>query len=416
MSLRTRLSGIALLSRESRLLLVMTTLFGFGYGGIGLMLRPLYVLRLGLGPAYYGVYSALGSLAFMAGSLSAGWLGTRLGARRTMGLGAVGCLLGSGIMPLTEFFARAWWPYWPIVSNLVLSAAWAFVSVNTVPALSAVTAERNRDRAIGLASTLNGLGILAGNLIGGMLPRGFATLLGSAEATNDGFRLAISTALVFGAVVIALLGALPDRPTEVISAISTGRSQSIRPLLVVGLFGLFIPAASSAVGTFATPYLDQELGLSTEAIGLVSTISQALAVLGTGATPWLARRMTSRRADILTSLGMVVTLLPMAGSAHWAAAVFGRVVSSAMYTIRFPLTQMFAMAQVRQSERPLMSAVLFTSAGLCGTALSYAGGRLAASHGYRAVFWASAAISGLAVLLYALVTRLLIARGRLQRA
>ncbi|MGI6374385.1 MAG: MFS transporter [Anaerolineae bacterium] len=414
--LRARLSGMAALSRESRLLLLMTTLFGFGYGGIGLMLRPLYVLRLGLGPAYYGAYSALGSLAFMAGSLGAGWLGMRLGARRSLMLGTIGCLLGSGLMPLTEFFDASLWLYWPIASNLLLSWAWAFVSVNTVPALTGVTAEENRDRAIGLANTLNGLGILLGNLLGGALPRAFSALLGVTAVTNDGFRLAISTALLFGVVVIALVLALPDRPTIISPTLAGGAPQSATPLLVVGLFGLFIPAASSAVSTFAAPYLDQELRLSTEAIGLVTTISQALAVLGTGATPWLARRLTSRRGDILAGLGMTLTLLPMAAFAHWSAAVFSRIVSSALYTIRFPLTQMFAMAQVRQHERPLLSAVLFTSAGLCGTALSFVGGRLAASHGYQAVFWLSAAVSGVAVLLYAVTTRVLIARGRLRRA
>lgn len=416
LSLRTRFSTLSSLPRDARLLLVMTTLFGFGYGGIGLMLRPLYVLRLDQGTAYYGLYSALGSLAFMAASLGAGWLGMRIGARQTMVWGAIGCLIGSAIMPFTEFFPTSLWQELPIASNLLLSAAWALVSVNTIPALVGVTGQQDHDRAIGVSTMLNALGVLLGNLIGGVLPRVYSRLLGSSMITNDGFRLAISTALPFGLAMIVLLLRLPEQPPEHGVALLSAAPHSLTPFLVIGVFSLFIPATSSAIGTFATPYFFEDLHLSTEIIGVVTTLSQGLAVLGTAATPWLARRLTSRRGDILVSYGMALTLVPMALVPNWIAAVLSRIISNALFNIRAPLTQMYAMAQVRQADRPMMSAIIMTGAGLCGTIFSYLGGLLAASHGYRAVFWAGATITGVSTALYALVTRLLIAKGRMQRA
>jgi len=416
-----RASGLCALPREARLVLAMTTLFGFAYGGIGLLLRPLYVLRLNLGAAYFGLYSALGSLAFMAGSMGAGWAGSRLGARKAMLIGAIACSLGSLFMPLTESLTAAFHPILPIISNLVLSAAWAYVSVNTVPALTAVTADSEHDRVIGLSNTLNGLGVLVGNLLGGLLPRTLGSLVGATAVPNVGFRLALTTAPVLGLGVVGLLLALPRRRMPEGDALSstdevTESRLPLAPLLVFGLFSLFIPAAASAVSTYAAPYLDQELHLSTEAIGVVTTLSQALAVVGMGITPWLARLLTSRRGDILTAAGIAITLLPMAAIAHWSAAVFSRVVSGALNTIRFPLTQMYAMAQVPQEHRPLLSGLLFTGAGLCGSAVSYMGGRLAASQGYRAVFWVSAGVTLISVGLYSLATRVLTRKGYLVRA
>ncbi|MEN6479536.1 MAG: MFS transporter, partial [Anaerolineales bacterium] len=280
LSLRARFSALSSLPRDAQLLLAMTTLFGFGYGGIGLMLRPLYVLRLGQGTAYYGLYSALGSFAFMAASLGAGWLGMRIGARQTMVWGAIGCLIGSAIMPFTEFFPTSLWQELPIASNLLLSGAWALVSVNTIPALVGVTSEHVHDRVIGLSTTLNALGVLFGNLVGGVLPRVYSQLLDSSAVNNDGFRLAISTALPFGLAMIVLLLKLPERPPERGIALLSEVPHSATPFLVIGLFSLFIPATSSAIGTFATPYFYQDLHLSTEIIGVVTTLSQGLAVLG----------------------------------------------------------------------------------------------------------------------------------------
>lgn len=119
---------------------------------------------------------------------------------------------------------------------------------------------------------------------------------------------------------------------------------------------------------------------------------------------------------IVVGLGALLTLLPMATIPHWLAAVSSRVALGVCNMMRMPLMQMFAMAQVPQERRSLMSGILNTSGGICLTLVGYLGGALAARHGYRAVFWAGSGVTAAAVLLFALVTRGLIARGDLRRA
>ncbi|MGI6374386.1 MAG: MFS transporter [Anaerolineae bacterium] len=415
-TLRARLAGWRSLPGDVRRLLTIGLLFALGYNGVGLMLRPLYVLRLGLGAGHYGLYAAAGSFAYMLASLVAGWLGMHLGERRTMLVGAFGCLAGSALMPMVEWFDPAWWRPLPIVSNVVLSVFWALAIVPMVPALIGLTDEALRERIIGLSSTLNGLGILAGNLVGGLLPRAFSSLLGSSTTTNAGFRLAISVVLLSGAALTVLLWCLPDRPAVERQATVTQAPLALPLLLLIGLFSMLIQTAPAAMATFASPYLSQDLQLSTEAIGLVTTAGQALAVFGMGITPWVARRVTSRRGTIWVGLGASVALLPMAAIPHWLAAVASRIALGVFNMMRMPLMQMFAMAQVPQSRRSLMSGILLTGGGLCLTLVGYLGGQVAAVHGYRAVFWISSAVTAVAVALFAATTRALIAHGLLERA
>jgi len=415
-TLRDRMSGWHALPRDARRLLIVNLLFALGYNGIGLMLRPLYVLRLGLGTAHYGMYAAGGSFAYMLASLLAGLLGMRLGERRTMLVGAFGCLVGTALLPLTEWLDPRWWAPLPIISNVVLSVFWALAIVPMVPALLGTTDESHRDQTIGLSSTLSGLGILAGNLIGGLLPRVFSALMGSTQTSNDGFRLAISVALISGIALIALLWRVPDGPPVERQVQVSQAPLRLPVLLLIGTFSMLIQTASAAMATFSSPYLDQELHLSTEAIGLVTTLGQALAVFGMGISPWVARRITSRGGTIVVGLGASLALLPMAAIPQWLAAVASRIVLGVFNMMRMPLMQMFAMAQAPQSRRSLMSGILLTGGGLCLTLVGYLGGLLAAARGYRAVFWAAAAVTAVATGVFALVTRALIARGTLERA
>ncbi|MFQ5794339.1 MAG: MFS transporter [Candidatus Bipolaricaulia bacterium] len=98
------LHTLRLFSRDVRLYLITTVLLGFTiFGGIYSVLLNLYLLRLGYGPEFVGLFNAVGLLTFAVFSLPAGALGGRWGSRRTLIAGLGLTSVGLGVLPLAEF-------------------------------------------------------------------------------------------------------------------------------------------------------------------------------------------------------------------------------------------------------------------------------------------------------------------------
>jgi len=57
--------------RDVNLLLLATGILAISFFGIQMLLKILYVLHLGYGPAYLGMFNAAGALGYMAMSLPA---------------------------------------------------------------------------------------------------------------------------------------------------------------------------------------------------------------------------------------------------------------------------------------------------------------------------------------------------------
>jgi hypothetical protein len=67
---------LRLFSRDMRLFLAAEVLLGFTWNGVRVVLLNLYVLRLGYGPEFVGLLSAMSSMAFALSCPPAGTMGT----------------------------------------------------------------------------------------------------------------------------------------------------------------------------------------------------------------------------------------------------------------------------------------------------------------------------------------------------
>ena len=76
-------------NRNTRLFIAASAIFALGFFGIQTLLRVLYVLRLGHGPRYVGVFESAGAFTYMGMGLVSGAMGRRLGLRRTLLLGGI---------------------------------------------------------------------------------------------------------------------------------------------------------------------------------------------------------------------------------------------------------------------------------------------------------------------------------------
>ncbi|MBT5327347.1 MAG: hypothetical protein HOL51_14620, partial [Gemmatimonadetes bacterium] len=70
------------LSRDVRLFLVSVMASGVCYMGLYFLLINLYLLRLGYGLEFIGVFVSTGAFSFAISSLPAGIVGRRFGSRR----------------------------------------------------------------------------------------------------------------------------------------------------------------------------------------------------------------------------------------------------------------------------------------------------------------------------------------------
>ena len=64
-------------SRDAVLLFVVSGLSALGFYGINMLLRVLFVLRLGYGPEYVGLFNGAGALTYMSMGVPSGALGSR---------------------------------------------------------------------------------------------------------------------------------------------------------------------------------------------------------------------------------------------------------------------------------------------------------------------------------------------------
>ena len=389
-----RLPSAHRFSRDSKLLLASTGIFAVGVYGIYGLLRVLYILRLGHGPEFVGLFSGAAALTFTVMGMPSGVLGGRFGLRKVMLVGGVITVIGMVILPLVEFLPPWAQNAWPITSQIVRAAGWSMFSVNLVPALMASTTARNRTSVYAMSSVLRGFGTFAGTVSGGLLPGLFAGLLGQTIDAPGPYRFGMWVGAALG-----LLGLLPlSLVGQVRKAASTERAQSGGPFPVLTIALVVAYVYLTRVGwascrAFGSAYMDSELRLSPSSIGLITGVGQFAAVL----TPLLASRLTAHRGDgwvlLATSFGTALGLLPMALIPHWSAVSLGNLSIYAMSGIWMPTLQMFQMDLVEPRWRSLAYGAVVMGMGLSFGSISLAGGYIIAATGYRSVFFIGAALS-----------------------
>ena len=408
--LRFRLPSLPPFRRDAKLMLAVTGLSSISFFGIQLLLAPLFVLRLGHGPEFVGLYSAAGAFTYMAMALPSGAMGSRLGIRKVMLAGGLGTALGMVMFSLTEFVPRDLSGAWPILSQVVLTIGWSLFEVNLAPGLMGATASQNRRGAYALSSALRGAGTLAGTLSGGIMPGVFARLTGQSEFAPGPYRLAlwVGAAIALGATIpLCFLSAIRQEDGGKERTESGGRL----PLLSVGLVVLhafLINGAAATCGAFCNVYMDTALGLGASSIGVITAAGQMVGVMTALLGPRMARKRSGDRLLVAASFGIALSLLPLALLPHWAAAGLGRLGLLAFSAVWLPALQLFQMELAPARWRSLAYGATSMAFGLSFGTVSLGGGYLAGAGGYRAIFGLGVALAVVGALLMTASRRYLV--------
>jgi MFS family permease len=375
------------LHRDVRLLIAMSGLIAISFMGIQNLVKVLYVLRLGYGLEYVGIFNATGAFAYMLMGIPAGILGNRLGPRLTIQLGGATTVLGMLLLPLTEVTSGGLRDAMPILSQAVMTGGWAMCGVNMVPALMGLTTPQLRTSAFAMNSVFRGIGTFAGTVVGGFLPGMFAAFTNAPLGDSAPYRWALWVAAGLG--FFALIPLLQLGPIEGKSVTITEGSPEPFPF---GWVVLLILYSYLTHGTFATchafcsAYMDTDLQLSPGAIGLIIGAGQFVAILAPLFVPTLAQRYSNQWVLAGISLGMGISLLPIVLWENWLAVGFARLGIVALDAMWQPSLQVMQMETVSTRWRSLAYGIFSMMLGLAFASVSLSGGYIVASMGYRPFF------------------------------
>jgi len=387
-----------LFSRNVRLFLISAFLVGFGFdGGIFSVLFNLYILRLGYGPEVVGVVNSAGLFAFAIFALPAGVFGNWWGIRRMVLAGLVVILLGAGLLPLAETVPLAWQQGWLMGVYVLIFVGMSLYFVNSAPFMMASTPPAKREHLFSMQTGLMATAAFAGSLVGGVLPAGFARLLGTTLEFPAPYRYPL---LVAGLLIVPAFLVMratehveaDDNEEQVVDADPRAPASAGSAPLPMNLFILLLLirllqiSGVATLGIFFNVYLDNYLHAATSTIGTISALGRLIAVPVALLTPLLTRRMGNLNVVVISCLIVTLGYVPLAFAPSVAAAALGYVAVVGLSAMRYPAFMSFSMRIVSPRRRGVFNGAGEMAAGVAFTGLALGGGYMIPAVGYQSLF------------------------------
>lgn len=357
--------------------------------GIPAVVLNLYLLRLGYGPEFIGVFNGMSSLGFALSCLPAGALGARLGSRRAMSEGLIVTMLGYLLLPLAETLPLLMGA-WLIAMRLMIGFGMALFFVNARPFVMALAHPRMRGHIFSMRSAVQPLGGFAGSLLAGFLPGFFARLYHTTLDHPLPYRLPLLIAPFL--LLPALIAVWRTRDASTQRSQEPERpnvSESKLPLLTIGLvafFSLFRGVGRGSVSAFFNVYLDSTLDVPTATIGTIGAMGQIVGIVLALFTPLFVARLGNELSYLLGSLTTALGLLLIALVPHWGVAGLGAVGVNALAAITVPTFSVYQMEAVDTPWRSTMSGSTSMAIGVSRSLIALGGGVIVAAIGYRPLF------------------------------
>jgi MFS family permease len=293
--------------------------------GLG-ALWPVYIRRLGGGPAYIGYYTAVGTLAMTIGTVGAGWLADRLQRRRLLfclacGLLGIVMVLMSHVQTLTQLTVLNFF------GGIATGAGYGLVAI--LGGLLAGEDERGSVFGI-LTLAMNASLLVGGGAYGPIADRwGFQTLFLVSAALSG---LCLTSGLFLTDVRVARVSHTATRPGTQGSHYSEQRG-----ILRSGMFRLllgatFFSAFAWLVGRLGLFMVMSQLGFAATTISLATAFGGIVSMPAPLIFGWLSDRFGRKHLVILCYLAGLISLPLLAWArvpgSFWIVAVL----NSVLYT------------------------------------------------------------------------------------
>ncbi len=379
-------------------------------GGIFSVLQNLYLLRLGFGTEFVGLFNSAGLFVFALVSLPIGAI-RRWSNRQMLLIGAALIFAGKLGTPTAYWLPATWRASWLLSAQIVAFVGLSCFFVHTAPFVMKISPPAWRHRALAWQSATLSLAGFSGGLLAGFLPGRFAAALDTDLESPVPYQVTLLIAVGLFALTFLAICSTPEKENGDDLPAIEGQAQSEsnqfiwkRSIwLLVGLIAIvriLQVAAPGTVITFANVFFDDGLQMPTNLIGIISAIGRLASVPVALATPWALRRWGKFRATLwITSLSILATL-PMALSEDWAFAGIGFVLASGAGPLRYLAFLLFTLELVPADKQALISGAGEMAIGFGFALMAAIGGYLISWYGYSTLFIISIVVTLIGILLF----------------
>jgi len=401
--LRIALPNLQRYNRDTRLIFGITVIYSVAFFGINMLIKRLFLLRLGHPTSFLSLFNAIAAFAYMATGLPAGAIGRRIGPRPLLWIGVVATLVGFGLLPLACGTTVTTQKALLLGGQVFLAVGWSIINVSLMTSLAVTSDDTSRASAYAMYNALMGLGTLLGNLVGGVLPSFFAWATGQPEAApvNYAWTLFVAFCLVL-LTIPPLLRIGPMRLQEQDAAEGDPVDRSKPPRLRIAMLGLMVMLTQGSVvslSSFGSAYMDSELLMSAAVIGAILALGKLFGVGASLVSPRLMRMMGAGRVVVVSSLLLTISVLPVALVPHWSSATLSMLIYLVTISLWSPAAVTYEMDWISADWRSLMSGTHAMSMGMIHSLLNLGVSGVIDDMGHIPIFAISGGLSLLGTLL-----------------
>lgn len=384
------LHAVRHIPRDAWKVMLVSVVVGIGFFGVHGVLFNLYLLRLGYGPEFIGIFNGVALIASAACAIPAGIAGRRWGPRRAMLAGYAIWCAGNLLLPQAQLVADAWRTAWLLTNFTVMWIGVSFWVVNQPTYLVAITSGEERQHAFAMSRSVSRFSAVLGSLMAGFLPVFLAVQLGLSLDNPTVYRYTLYLGPVLYLVAAPVVWSI--RYVEVWHA-EPGEPKAAAPVPLFAAMMVFVilaGAAEAAGETYFNVYMDEGLRVSPALIGSLMAVAQLLAGSVVLAAPLLVARFGAFRTILGACAGMGVSVLVLAAIPSWFGAGLGFAGLMVLASVVFPVRTIFHQEITDPEWRSTMSGnVQLASAGGRAAAVIF-GGFLIARLGYGGMFTTAA--------------------------
>jgi len=392
--------------------------FAMGFtidGGIYSVLQNLYLLRLGYGPEFIGVYNSAGLFVFAMLSLPIGSI-RRWSSRRLLLTGLSFVWIGMLAIPMSQWVAEPWQRASLLSGRIVSLVGLSFFFVHSAPFLMGITKGEWQNRSLAWQSAVLSIAGFAGGLLAGYLPGWIASAAGMSLSDPSPYQYPLFLAAVLLLTSFLAIRKTPEPEARIASGVGgKATDQELETSSWAGPIWLFVlmiavvrilqVASPGALIAFGNVYFDDGLGIATDKIGLVTAAGRLASVPIALLTPRLLARWGGFRVVIMISLLSAAASLPIVLTDSWELGGLGYVLASAAGPLRYLSFLVFSLSLVSPERRPLISGAGEMSIGFGFALMALVGGFIIASYGYNVLFGVSLVLTLIGAGLYWLIFR-----------
>lgn len=346
------------LSRETKLFLLSTLLYGFSFSVWELFFN-LYILSQGFNSDMLGLIRSSTPLAALIFGLPLGMLSDRIGRRTSMLIG-----LGVGFLGMI-FEIRLLNPLWIFFFGLVQGTGFMLYRVSQPPFIMAVSKKENQAIIFSLNFGLLTIASTIGNLLAGQGPDALDRWLGIPHGSAASYQWVITGGIALATtslIPILLIREKRDNQDQHPTRLPLRRMISkltAKPIVrQLALINLLIGFGAAILIPYLNVFLREKFNIEDQLLGLIFSLSSLLVFLGSMISPWLVKLTKSRIIPAVSTQGASVFFLFSLGFSPilWIAIV-SLLMRTVLMQMSTPLLDNYAMLVSKPDEQGAIASI-----------------------------------------------------------